>query len=328
MIYFVTVLRALAAMIITNSHYTGVYPTDLIANGGLFGDVIFFAVSGFCLCNIKLRFPRWYGRRLVRIYPQVWLLTGLYCLLSIYSLADWTWPRLFLYPTNFHFIASIVVLYIPFYFLMRWEKTKRHIPWLFAAVVFAQLLVYIFFTDKSTYHIDTVREPFIRFLFGEAMLLGAYFRTHLDRFRNQNKWWNWVLLAASAGLYFATKLLFSRMERISDFQIVNQFTLLLLLYFAFRCFAGIDRKLESMPRPVKRVLEYISEITLEIYLVQIGIIPFFAKLLPFPLNWIVLTAVIVGGAAVLHFGTKALLDGLRLLGGKLRRRVRPGSQSQ
>ncbi len=32
MIFYITVLRALAAVIITNSHYVGVYPTDLIAN--------------------------------------------------------------------------------------------------------------------------------------------------------------------------------------------------------------------------------------------------------------------------------------------------------
>ena len=30
--------------------------TDLIANGGLIGDIIFFAVSGYCLCNIKKPF--------------------------------------------------------------------------------------------------------------------------------------------------------------------------------------------------------------------------------------------------------------------------------
>ena len=59
MILYITVLSALAACIITNSHYVGVYPTDLIANGGLFGDVIFFAVSGFCLTNVKNSFPKW-----------------------------------------------------------------------------------------------------------------------------------------------------------------------------------------------------------------------------------------------------------------------------
>jgi hypothetical protein len=46
---FIILIRALAAIVITNAHYTGVYPTDLIANGGLLGDVLFLSVSGFCI---------------------------------------------------------------------------------------------------------------------------------------------------------------------------------------------------------------------------------------------------------------------------------------
>lgn len=34
MIFFITVLRALAACFITNAHYEGIYPTNIIANGG------------------------------------------------------------------------------------------------------------------------------------------------------------------------------------------------------------------------------------------------------------------------------------------------------
>ena len=71
MIIFITVLRALAACFITNAHYEGVYPTDLIANGGLIGDVLFFAVSGYCLYNIKLPFLKWYGKRIYRIYTCI-----------------------------------------------------------------------------------------------------------------------------------------------------------------------------------------------------------------------------------------------------------------
>lgn len=56
LIFFVTVLRALAACIITNAHYTGVYPTDLIANGGLLGDVIFLRFRAFALQKLKSRF--------------------------------------------------------------------------------------------------------------------------------------------------------------------------------------------------------------------------------------------------------------------------------
>ena len=67
MVMFVYVLRALAACLITNSHYTGIYPTDLIANGGLIGDILFFAISGYCLYNIKQNFFKWYGKRLTRM---------------------------------------------------------------------------------------------------------------------------------------------------------------------------------------------------------------------------------------------------------------------
>ena len=54
MIFYITVLRAIAAILITNAHYTNIYPIEIIANGGLLGDVIFFAVSGFCLYNKKI----------------------------------------------------------------------------------------------------------------------------------------------------------------------------------------------------------------------------------------------------------------------------------
>jgi len=47
MIFYITVLRSLAALLITNSHYVGVYPTDLISNGGLLGDVIFLQFLDF-----------------------------------------------------------------------------------------------------------------------------------------------------------------------------------------------------------------------------------------------------------------------------------------
>ena len=83
MIFCVTFLRAIAACIITNSHYTGIYPTDLIANGGLFGDIIFFAVSGFCLYNVKKSFVRWYGKRIYRIYVPVILITFVFCYLVL-----------------------------------------------------------------------------------------------------------------------------------------------------------------------------------------------------------------------------------------------------
>src|SRR5690606_28091358 len=110
-----------------------------------------------------------------------------------------------------------------------------------------QLIIYIFYYDKSYYHIDTVREPMIRFLFFQSMLLGAYFRIKKDIFINKNKLNNWFLLIIMLFIYFVSKLIFVNFDSLSAFQISNQIVLMIALYFMFRCFAGIDVYLESLP---------------------------------------------------------------------------------
>lgn len=46
---FIDLLKALAAVLITNSHLADVWPISAIASGGMLGNVLFFAVSGYCL---------------------------------------------------------------------------------------------------------------------------------------------------------------------------------------------------------------------------------------------------------------------------------------
>lgn len=301
MIFFITVLRALAACIITNSHYVGVYPTDLIANGGLFGDVIFFAVSGFCLTNVKNSFPKWYGKRIVRVFPAVIIISAIYIFLGIHEFQ----PSLqnvisrFIYPTNYHFVASIIVLYVPFYFVMKIQKLRANIPEVAGVTALVWILIYIFVYDKSYYHIDTVREPMIRFLFFFAMLLGAYFKDNMEKYRNKKSNVSWILLPILFVGYFASKLIFSRIDSIANLQIVNQVILFALLIITFRCFMSIDSWLENLPKWIKAVITFISGITLEIYLVQIGIIDKL-NFLPFPLNLLLITSVIMVLAFILN----------------------------
>lgn len=301
MIFFITVLRALAACIITNSHYVGVYPTDLIANGGLFGDVIFFAVSGFCLTNVKNSFPKWYGKRLVRVFPAVFIISTIYIMLGIHEFQ----PSLqgvidsFILPVKYHFVSSIILLYIPFYVVMKVQKLRANLLKIGGLTALVWLAIYIFVYDKSYYHIDTVREPMIRFLFFFAMLLGAYFKDNLEKYRNKKSIISWVLLPVLFVMYFASKLIFSRVDSISSLQIVNQIILFALLTVTFRCFMSIDSWLENLPKWIKAVITFISGITLEIYLVQIGIIDKL-NLLPFPLNWLLITSVIVLLAFILN----------------------------
>ena len=298
MIFYITVLRAMASILITNAHYNNIYPLEIIANGGLLGDVIFFAVSGFCLYNIKLNFSKWYSKRIIRIYPVVWIITGIYLLLGLYNFEYMNIIQYFIYPTYYHFIASIVILYIFYYIIVKNEKLKKKIPIIMIAIFVVQVIIYIFFYDKTYYHIDTVREPMIRFLFMQSMLLGTIFREKNDKYINENKILNWLMLFLFIIIYFCSKILFSK-KILVEYQLINQIILFVVLYYFLRCFAGINKKLEKLPGKMKKVINFLAEITLEIYVVQYPLIPLFVKF-PFPINWIFVTAAILFSAYILH----------------------------
>lgn len=233
MIFFITCLRALAACFITNAHYTGVYPTDLIANGGLLGDVIFFAVSGYCLYNVQVAFPKWYGKRIYRIYPPVLIMTVIYVGCGAYRLTEHSVGWWFLYPTYYHFVASIVVLYIPYYFIVKSDFLSEHIFSVMGVIAIIWLFVYCTIYDYTYYHIDAVREPMIRFLFMECMLLGAWFRQNDKKIRSIYKMWHPIATVSSFCVYFTSKFFFSYREDMASFQILNQVAILYYccLYF-------------------------------------------------------------------------------------------------
>lgn len=300
MVFFITLLRALAACLITNAHYTGIYPTDLIANGGLLGDVLFFAISGYCLFNVKNNFISWYGKRLIRIYPPVLLITVIYFLTGHYTFIEHNFLWWFIYPTYYHFVASIVLLYIPFYIVMKIKILAERLPLVMLAVFCIQLVIYLFAYDKSYYHIDNVYEYMIRFLFFNAMLIGAYVKQNDCKFRNKSKVINLIFAVVLLFVYFASKMLFAKYSVIASLQILNQLVLLGLLYFVFISLAGVDEKLNNMPGPLKKVTEFIAAHTLEIYLVQYAIIPR-VNVLSFPINWFIITACIALAAVALHF---------------------------
>ena len=300
MVFFIVVLRALSACLITNAHYTGIYPTDLIANGGLIGDVLFFAISGYCLFNAKKNFPKWYGKRLYRIYPPVLLITLIYFLTGNYTFANNNFVWWFIYPTYYHFVASILLLYIPFYLVVKWKVLRDRIPLIMLSLSLVYVLVYVLFYDKSYYHIDNVREWMIRFLFFESMLLGAYFRKNKEKFENKFHWYLPIASVAIFVLYFASKMFFVKYTQYSSIQILNQFLIFALLFFLFWLFASLDAKLQKMPNILKKVLTFVSSITLEIYVVQYVIIDLIRPYLAFPLNWIAITAAIILSAFVLH----------------------------
>lgn len=312
MFQFIIYLRAICAVIITNAHYEEIYPISIVANGGLLGDVLFFAISGYCLYNIKTDFVQWYGKRILRIYPEVWIITLIYLVLGFYSAGSiLEFVKLMIYPTYYHFVASIMILYIIYYVLICILKKHNQNPakllkLYMITILVIYIVVYLVVYDKSFYHIDSVYEPAIRFLFLESMLLGAWFREKGMQVTQKRPPHGWVAVLVCFVLYFASKMVFSRYRIFASYQILNQLLLFLLLFFVFKTFAGLEAEYKKLPKILQTLGKNISTITLEIYLVQYALIPRL-NILRFPFNFIIVTVGIWGTAMALHWITDNMI---------------------
>lgn len=309
MVMYITVLKVLAACLITNSHYTHVYPLEMIANGGLIGDILFFAVSGYCLYYAKGSFVKWYGKRVVRCYVPVIIITAFYMLLGYYTLENESIFWWYVYPTYYHFVASIIILYIPYYAIVKCDILRKNLLGIMLAVFVVYLLVYFLVYDKSYYHIDNVRQPMIRFLFFESMLLGAWFRQKDEQYRCRCPRGGDVLVTVCAFIaYFASKVLFSCNMLPSELQIVNQILIFLLLYALLRLMSALDRYMDKyINGKAYSVMTYLASLTLEIYVVQYVVIEIVRPWFAFPLNWFALTGSILLMAGILHWVCERVL---------------------
>lgn len=243
-------------------------------------------------------------------------MTAIYVVLGFYSLNEHSAGWWFIYPTYYHFVASIIVLYIPFYFIIKIRFLRERILSVMGTIAIVWLLLYFTVYDKSYYHIDTVREPMIRFLFMECMLLGAWFRQNDEKVRNKFKVWHPIATVIVFCVYFESKILFSHRESLASFQILNQLSIFALLILIFLTFAGLDSKLENLPVWIKKVISFVSGITLEIYVVQYVLIELIRSVGIFPLNWILLTASILGSAFILHKLTEGFYHGIEYISSK------------
>lgn len=305
---FIDCLKIIAMALITNAHYENIYPLSIIANGGLLGDMIFFAVSGFCLFNIKDDFLKWYSKRISRIYPSVWLVT-LICLAVQYYQTDFTISSifsLFIYPTEYHFIASILFDYILFYCIVMIIKQvntedRKVISIITTGIISIYLIYYFAIFDKTYYHIDSVYEFHIRILFLIAMLIGATFKINIDQYiSKQIKIVDIVITAICFLSYFISKMIFSKYVSISEFQIIPQIFLILLLCYIFKISTRFEDLIYKKSKRFRNFLSKTASLTLEVYLIQYLIISKYNKG-PFPLNFIITTLMILFSGYIINY---------------------------
>lgn len=306
MFNFVYILKCLAAILITNSHYADIWPISALAFGGHFGNCIYFFVSGFCLANIKDPMYKWYPKRIVRIYPALWIVMAIRLLTGYDKITNGItgYINALLYPTPFHLIGSIMVLYLLFYAVKYLQKkVKINTLYIVGAVFAIFVAVYIFAFDKSTYHIDAVEENWVRFMFFASMLLGSYLREKYVSISEKISVVNILTIVGSGAVYLVLKVMLpSDTFGITKIQIISPIVCVVFIYAVVLLFIKLEKRgaFANMNKIIEKPVNIVAGMTLEIYICQRVIIDNLSSL-AFPLNFIVVTLLILVCAYVVNF---------------------------
>lgn len=273
----VYLLKCIAALLITNSHFNRLYPDSIsfLAFGGYFGNTLFFLMSGFLLAGCdKNCFSPWYGRRVLRIYIPYLVIIPLLLFenytktLELEGIIEWLFPI-----KKFHFIPTIIVLY-PFYYVATYLNNRKMVSYWASLffVVTIQLLYYFFMFDFS-YEIDGDFKFIPMMSYFEIMLIGGIIRQYKETV-SQYKVVSVVFMLVSFILYV--------------YQVFRPFTgyLGIAQLFAGLVFssslAGFIISFEGK-MPKLKIINVVGNLTLEVYLVQFLLIDAFLYY-AFPLN--------------------------------------------
>ena len=273
------------------------YPTRLrfLAWGGYFANSIFFFVSGYCLTNVNKTFPRWYTKRFIRIYtPYLLALPFLY---FAGRLTGWNWINIIMPFDEYHFIPSILFLYIAYYFLTKLnQKTSFGYFYQTLFLGITVLLYFFFLFDKK-------KSPIDHFSFIETMtylipmLLGGLAK---EGKLIKNK-------LVSLGLVSITFVIYiyqSFRPFTGDLKILQPCIGLFFAYGLGCFFLLVEDKLKEM-----RLIDFIASVTLECYIVQFVSRSAFI-MTGFPTNIIYHIICSIAVAYCLHFISDAVINRL------------------
>ena len=298
-------LKALAALLVANSHLEHFYPRAWMAGDGLLGNSLFFLLAGYGLVRSDLvrkrTFRAWMWRRLVRLYPTVLLVVAVLALGVDGGWRVWSWRdylRELVWPTEFTFVQLIVPFYVVFFALLR-ARSRSVFTWgmiLAGALYFAVYIPDAMRTaSNDTLHLSS--RPYFAhaFAYFQVMLVGAWLGATRDE--RVASWTRWLALAAASVAYLVVKLAMVQGHFAREYVLLHALTFAWCL-LAFECFRdrAIIERLRAAPR-LWRATTFVGGLTLEIYVVH----SFFAEYawlysIRFPLNIVVFWAMTLPSA--------------------------------
>lgn len=280
-IFFIDALRALAVLLILNSHMDKIYPIQALATGGALGNSLFFICSGYCIRG-KDKTGGWIFWKLARLYVPAVIVTFLFYRDSqAHPFSKYVWP------TCFWFVGAMVLFYIAYDILERLHLFE-HYKLFLAIGIIIYAGYYILLLDTGVWVIEA---PGITSIEGCFKLIYYFMIMFTGGYINQKKniWGSIGLYKAailfSVVLLYGSKYVFNKYSDLIHWQFLNQvavfvFAVAMLIVFRESSFLSYFGN-----RKVAWIFKYLSRYSLEIYLVQFTVIEAEQKF-SFPGNFI------------------------------------------
>jgi hypothetical protein len=287
--YSIDVLKFFAVFMITNSHLAICYPDGLksLSTGAVIGNALFFFCSGFTLFLGKsLSFDNWYKRRIQRILPT---------LIAVSLIGVWLFGQDVLVTeaftgSRFWFVSTILVYYLLFYPILRYGKRHLHLLFVAACLIF---LVIWFTYFQGTYYGSNegnCRRVFYFIYMLQGAIIGLNSREYTFKV-----WHVPALIVSLVGWYGVLYFTFG-----TPWHILSAIPLLGITRFGYSvCDAPFFGKLYAR-RYAGRAIYVMGGLCLEVYVVQWFFFGPHLNSRYFPLNLIVLMALIFVGAYTLR----------------------------
>lgn len=310
---FIFYLKAIAIILIVNSHCDSLYPIPALATGGALGNAIFFAVSGFCLYPINMNFKEWCIKRIKRIYVPIWIVTVITVSIGLMDIDGFIGcVRTFIWPTRFWFAGAIVVYYL-LYYALKDLTTKKNFVEIWIVCIALYFVYYFTLLDTSTWIVEaaglhSIEGYFKLIYYFAAMMIGKWFAVNIESLsslRDCRSLWlaNTVF---SFILVFGFKFLMNRYVVLYRAQFLNQFFVLYFVVAVFMLMVQEERYLRKFGICL-RIVTFLATLTFEIYLVHGFVISSVSEIV-FPINMIIAIPLILILAKLLSLIIKAIFN--------------------
>lgn len=282
-------MKFFAIVMITNSHFKPIYSGSLVqlGIGGAFGCALFFFCSGFTMAYAKRdeSFWQYFFRRIKRVYPSLWIFYLITC--------NFNNPLSWVLMDGYWFLQAIVVFYALFYFVRKY--CMSYLPWIITGLLAAAVMTFEL-TSHSEWLIDLTYQPYyIHWMYYFAiMLIGAFIRIRGGYYLS-NKFLGIIVLPMMFCVVYAYKYFCINILSCQQFQLLFPILLFVTCLASYRYMR--DLTLEN--KYAKYIVNAISGITLEIYIVQFMCIKY-CSTLSWPIRFVIAVGLIFVSAFMLN----------------------------